>query len=467
MGKTLTRIVISILMGVLFFSSTIVHAKVINAQSLYTSGISHKTNFALEKLHNTYPESTELKTIGVSQVGGKPIQAIKVGKGEKSILINGAHHARETMTTILILDQIEYLAKAYEENMIMNGQNVREILNTVAIWFVPLVNPDGADKAMSSNPSWKANGRGVDLNRNYPTPLGRTKPTRTPGSQGYAGTAPFSESETKALRDLCYEEQFETNIAYHSAGQIIYWWFYQKGEVYNQSVHLARILANITGYALVPSNQSMGGLGFTDWFIQEFNKPGFTPEIGKVANGRPLGWWEYAKIWKDNKDVPLKMCQEIIKINTGKWQGEVKGGAVQAPTVFGRTILPIKEISNIMDVKVTYLSESQQLHLSKGNVVLKVKVGDLTGTLNEEQIMLPIPIYQKNGTTYIPVRTMLDLFDFTVQNNDVEEENTGTEEENTDVEENIGTEENTNIENEENLDVDADADGGTQGDSEM
>jgi len=277
-------------------------------KELYTKDLYKRLNSNLETIHNTYPDFTELRRIGVS-VKGKDIKAIKIGKGEKSILINGAHHGREMLTSVLCAEQAKSLAKQYAQD-----KETRKKLDTVAVWFVPLVNPDGVEKSLTTYPSWKANARGVDLNRNYPT-KGEKVTVFKPAKQGYRGPKPFSEPETRAIRDFCYEQNFESAIAYHSAGQVIYWWFYNQGECLKQSLAIAKKISSYTGYARMPIIESKGGYGFTDWFITEFNRPSFTLEIGKIVNSLPLGLWEYNAIWEKNKGIPMLMVNEIIKAN--------------------------------------------------------------------------------------------------------------------------------------------------------
>ena len=110
----------------------------LDLKAIYSEQISTETNKALEQIAQDYEEMTEVITIGYSTTKQTEIKALKLGKGEKSILINGTHHGREALTTVLILNQISYLAEAYVEKQTINGQDVRTVLNTVSIWFVPL-----------------------------------------------------------------------------------------------------------------------------------------------------------------------------------------------------------------------------------------------------------------------------------------------------------------------------------------
>lgn len=409
-GVNLKKYYVLIIALSIAVSPNLLQAKVLQLKPIYTAGISKKTNQALEKINTTYSEITELITIGKSAKEGTEIKAIRLGKGNKNILINGGHHGREALTTILILDQLDYLAEAYTNNETIKGYNVRALLNTVSIWFVPLLNPDGADLALSTLPHWKANGRGVDLNRNYPALYATIKLSKAPGSEGYPGEAPFSETETQALRDLCYEKDFQSAIAYHSAGQIIYWWYHQKGEVQAKSAELAGILSQMTGYALVPPSSSTGGLGFTDWFIQEFSRASFTIEIGKAVNQKPLKWGEYQEIWEKNKNIPLQLAAEVIRLNKRPWETTINDQSIRGELLFGSAVVPVRDVSQIMDLNYSYDRVAKTVTISKADQTLIFTLNAKEALHNNEQVTLPIPAYQENGTSYVPLRTLLELF---------------------------------------------------------
>ncbi|PHV70327.1 hypothetical protein CS063_10570 [Sporanaerobium hydrogeniformans] len=254
---------------------------------------------------------TQYIQVGYSQVENKELAGIKVGKGEKAILINGAHHGRESMTGMLVYEQAKRMIQMYESGATYQGQRVRDLLDRVAIVFVPIVNPDGVTIAMNKDSKWKANGRGVDLNKNYPTAGATQKTVTKPGALNYAGEKPFSEKETQAIRDLCEQYHFETSIAYHSAGEVIYWWYYQTGQLEKRSIDLVNKVAKATQYKKVSPANSTGGLGMTDWFIQKYKKPAMTIEIGKTVNGKTLSIKEWNAIWDKNKDIPLLLCKDI------------------------------------------------------------------------------------------------------------------------------------------------------------
>ena len=383
-------------------------ADTLDIKSIYSSQIMVQTNEVLEQLAKEYEEIAELVIIGYSTTQNTEIKALKLGKGEKSILINGTHHGREALTTVLLLNQIQYLGEKYKQGSSIQGEDVRTVLNTVSIYFVPLLNPDGAEIALSSQPNWKANGRGVDLNRNYPTPHAKLVTKPLPGASEYAGTSPFSELETQALRDLCMAQNFEGAIAYHSAGEVIYWWYHQTGKLYKTSLAIAQKLSRETGYGLVPISESKGGLGFTDWFIQTFHKPAYTLEIGKTVNGKPLDFQEYNEIWEENKEIPFLLAVEVLNLNTVENQVELGEKTIQGKNILGRSLVPVKAVCEAIGVSYRYISEEKAIELVGEEWLLYFRKGEKTAKYNDEIIDLVMPACIIEGEMYIPLRTILE-----------------------------------------------------------
>ena len=113
--------------------------------NLYQSSYFSKyVNKAIYKLGKYNKGLLYVNKIGES-VQGVPILSIKIGRGSTKILIQATHHAREAITTILLLDQINYLLNLYEIDYSINNMSIRNLLKYVTFVFVPLVNPDGAN----------------------------------------------------------------------------------------------------------------------------------------------------------------------------------------------------------------------------------------------------------------------------------------------------------------------------------
>lgn len=258
------------------------------------------------------PDISELFSAGQS-CEGRELEVLKIGMGAKKIFINAEHHPREYITTIVILNQIQEIIDAYITSDKLGGIDIRSLLNEVTFYFMPLVNPDGVEICTGGKPGWYLNARGVNLNRNYDAEWVKDPDDNGLGS---SGEYPFSEPETKALKDLCEKELFDTSVSYHAAGEIIYWYFTQKGEDLKRDSRLADILGKLTGYRLVTVKQSIEGSerwgGFKDWFVDKMHKPGFTVEIGKGSIDKPIPFGEYKSIWNKNRYLPIKLAAEIL-----------------------------------------------------------------------------------------------------------------------------------------------------------
>ena len=187
----------------------------------------------LQGLKARYP-FIEIVSAGKSELG-KELYYVKMGNGPNKIFYNGSHHAIEWITTVLLMKFVENFAKAYASGQSLEGYNTRDIWNKSTIYVMPMVNPDGVDLVLNgldrSNPyyndlikwnngsddfskTWSANIRGVDLNHNYDAMWQQSKDAEKsygvygPGPSRYSGTAPESESESKAVADFTRKNAF-------------------------------------------------------------------------------------------------------------------------------------------------------------------------------------------------------------------------------------------------------------------
>lgn len=286
----------------------------------------------LKELVLWHPDITSLEVIGKS-VDGRDLYALKLGTGKEEILINGSHHAREHITTNVVMEMADQYAHLFKTNGSINGFAAKSILQKTSIYFVPMVNPDGVslvqlgagsakNKAAvlkvnggSANFSaWKANVRGIDLNRQYPADWRNIccDPGK-PSSQNYKGLSPLSEPEAKAMYDFTLKHSFKASAAYHSSGQIIYWHFHQSGARKSRDLSLAKRISQKTGYSLVTPERNPSGGGYTDWFIQNEQKPGLTIEVSPYVGNRPVPLVYFSSIWQQNNSVGLMMANEKIQ----------------------------------------------------------------------------------------------------------------------------------------------------------
>lgn len=282
----------------------------------------------MNEIASRYGAFARIETIGTS-VMGSPINAIVLGNrdAQTKVLFQAAIHARESITSLVAMRQVECLLKTASIGGVYRGASIANLLENVEVWVVPVANPDGvrlvyeglaavpasmpklkaALKKMNGGSAnfsrWKANAHGVDLNRNFDAGWAPDPKYRKPGPQNYAGTAPFTEPESVALRDLAASKDFALTMSYHSSGEIIYWYNPQGANGLNLSI--AKAVRGKTGYRVLPSASQIPSGGFKDWFVAAFGKPGFTVEVG--TGSCPLPQNKFDAYWQDMRYVMLDM----------------------------------------------------------------------------------------------------------------------------------------------------------------
>lgn len=265
-------------------------------------------NQTISQLCEEYPFLTEFN-LGRS-CAGRSIPALQLGKAGEYVLIAAAFHGSEYITETVLLRFALSLCQALKEDTCVAGLNARRSLYGRGIIFVPCVNPDGCEIVLhgaaaggrlagfiaqlckGSFESWNANLRGVDINHNFSAGWEELHKRelaagiQAPAPSRFGGRRPESEPETLALTELCRTKKIRHAIALHSQGEVIYHTFGNKNPP--RSEKMAEIMSTSSGYELAqPEGLAVGG-GFKDWFISEFNRPGFTVEMGLGKNPLPI-----------------------------------------------------------------------------------------------------------------------------------------------------------------------------------
>lgn len=247
-------------------------------------------------------------------VMGRSLWRLSLGSGEKRVMVNAAHHASEWLCTPLLLTFAEELAGACASGGDILGQNAAAVMERASLTLIPAVNPDGIDLETGElqqgefyrgaldiardwpqipfPAGWKANIRGTDLNLQYPAGWEEAKAikyaqgVRGPAPRDYVGPAPLTAPESRAMYDYTLALAPQLTISLHSQGELIYWRY---GDCEPEGARrLAELFARLSGYALDDPEKSAANAGYRDWFIESFDRPGFTIEVGRGENPLPL-----------------------------------------------------------------------------------------------------------------------------------------------------------------------------------
>ena len=251
----------------------------------------------LQRIVNLQDEGLELFNIGKSTLG-KNILATHIGSFDGTqIIIQGGIHAREYISTLLMIEQARYL-------------NANDLVTEGGIYFVFLTNPDGAEIVLDGLENlpcditkqyltlangnddfsqYKANINLVDLNTNFDVDWGTgSQNTFCPNTQNFIGFYPNSEREVQNLINFTNRIRPALTISYHSKGEVIYYGF--EGESEENILRdrmIGEQLSELTGYPLIFTEASSGG--YKDWCIRYLQIPSYTIEVGNENLPHPIG----------------------------------------------------------------------------------------------------------------------------------------------------------------------------------
>lgn len=246
-------------------------------------------------LQDRYPEVVSLSSIGTSELG-RDIPVLRMGNlsARYHVLLQGSIHGREHLTAWLLTAMADYWL---DHGLLGYGD--------ICWHIIPMSNPDGVILSQTMTldarqqeiyawdlaagyasgdsaayaADWKANGLGVDINRNFPAGWDAIRTRSAPSCRQYRGQAPFSSREAAALRDYTLKYAFDATISYHATGSVIYWEYGTDTSVNTASKALAKAVREVTGYSLADSGSVEGG-GYKDWVMEELGIPSLTIEVG-------------------------------------------------------------------------------------------------------------------------------------------------------------------------------------------
>jgi carboxypeptidase T len=278
----------------------------------------------LDHMFDLYPELITVKQeiSSTTTILGEPVYYVKisdnpnVAEDEPQVLYTGMIHAREPIGMQHLLYYMYYLLENYAAN-----EEIRHLVESTEMFFVPIVNVDGYQFNINTDPNgggmWRKNRRnngdgsfGVDINRNFGFFWGYDDEGSSPYPEDltYRGPAPFSEPETQILKEFCENHDFKIALNYHSySNLLLYPWGYTPDICPDDNI-FAEYSRRMTA-----DNQYTYGAGSTtiyptnggsdDWMYGEQTTKNkilsYTPEVGNSNDG----FWPQA-----SRIIPL--CQE-------------------------------------------------------------------------------------------------------------------------------------------------------------
>ena len=262
----------------------------------------------INRLKEVYP-FLQVTAIGTS-VLEKEIPEITIGTGEKRVHYNGSFHANEWITSLALMTFLNDYLLSLTNHQPIRGLHTFPLYQQSTLSIVPMVNPDGVDLVLNGLPEnerwqksvvefnngstdfteWKANIRGVDLNDQFPArwELEKARNPIEPGPRDYVGEGPLLEPEAIAMAKLTKERDFARVLAFHTQGEVIYWGFENLEPAESEAI--VNEFCRVSGYEPVKTIESYAG--YKDWFIHDWQRQGFTIELGRGINPLPLSQFD-------------------------------------------------------------------------------------------------------------------------------------------------------------------------------
>ena len=274
----------------------------------------------LIELTKKHPEILTMFSLGKTHQG-KDIWAIKISDNpdvdelepETKYIAN--MHGDEIVGRELMVLLIEELANGYKNQ----DEQIVNLVNSLEIFIVPSMNPDGADKVRRGNHDW------VDLNRDFPDFTTRDNQNDLEGR----------EPETKAIMKFQRERNFSLSANFHGGAEVVNYPWDTTGDEHPLHEHVLQLSLD---YAkLVPGmrdnyrfpNGVVNGYdwyevngGMQDWSYHWHEDLQITIEL---SNQKYPNYSAIEKYWKDNRDSLLNFLESAI---TGIGFENKKGGSL-------------------------------------------------------------------------------------------------------------------------------------------
>jgi predicted deacylase len=243
----------------------------------FTKGSEEKVETPVATSTAVVATSTQ-EIVGYS-VEGRPIELYTYGTGAKHVLfVGGMHGGYEWNSVALAYEAIAYFATA------------DTVPEQVTVGVIPNLNPDGLALVSDGQipmlttvtPNYdtglgRFNANDVDLNRNFDCKWQPESSWR--GQPVAAGSAPFSEPEAVALREVVASFAPEAVVFWHSRANNVYASECEAG-VLPQTTRLMNAYAQAAGYGAVNTFDAYEVTGDAEGWLASLGIPAITVELG-------------------------------------------------------------------------------------------------------------------------------------------------------------------------------------------
>ncbi len=89
------------------------------------------------------------------------------------------------------------------------------------------------------------------------------------------------------------------SLSYHTQGEVIYWKYLNSVPAGSEKIVSA--FSSVSGYIPENTPYASGFAGYKDWFIDSFERPGFTIEAGRGENPLPIS--DFDEIYRKNLGI--------------------------------------------------------------------------------------------------------------------------------------------------------------------
>jgi hypothetical protein len=256
-------IIVAISVSAWFYASAVTNSnRIVDELKLFQIDLQQKAKDS---------KKIEKKTFG-SSVKGRPIDGYEIGNGSHTLLLIGSIHGNEMGTS--------YLLERFVEELKANPDLISR---TKKLVIIPIANPDGFYDRID-----KLNANNVNLDLNF-----ATTDWQEYGLRGdWAGPEPFSEPESRVLKQIIEEYKPDAMISFHARGAFV------SPEVANTPSELGKWYADKTGYVYDDDIEEWNFAGTsTRWFVETTGKAVITVELTKYLESD----------WEINKDALLEL----------------------------------------------------------------------------------------------------------------------------------------------------------------